>query len=91
MTPRETSKNINAKWHLNMINKVTFFLKWLFTQGVNGLFSHHLRFSFNGETPASMQMTESPKNMNTMNGKMWVEDRVTCPSESTSTKRKIQQ
>jgi hypothetical protein len=35
------------------------------------------------DMPASMQMTESPKNTNTMNSEMRVEGRVTCPSKST--------
>ena len=35
--------------------------------------------------PASAQMTESPKNTNTLNGRIRVEGRVTRPSKSTST------
>ena len=35
--------------------------------------------------PASTQMTESPINTNTMNGRMRVEGRVTRPSKSTPT------
>ena len=38
--------------------------------------------------PASAQMTESPINTNTMNGRMRVEGRVTCPSVSTPTEHR---
>ena len=38
------------------------------------------------DTPASTQMTESPINTNTMNGRMRVEGRVTRPPKSTPTK-----
>ena len=38
--------------------------------------------------PASAQITESLINTNTMNGRMRVEGRVTCPSKSTPTERR---
>ena len=40
------------------------------------------------DMPASTQMTESPINTNTMNGRMRVEGRVTRPPKSTPTKRR---
>ena len=42
-----------------------------------------------GDMPASMQMTELPKNTNTMNSRMRVEGSVICPSKSTPTEHRI--
>ena len=41
-----------------------------------------------GHMPASAQMTESPINTNTMNGRMRVEGRVTRPFKSTPTEHR---
>ena len=50
--------------------------------------STNMDFNYTDDTPASTQMTESPINTNTMNGRMRVEGRVTHPSKSTPTERR---
>ena len=48
----------------------------------------HFWNTLNVDMPASAQMIESPKNTNTMNGRMRAEGRVTHPSRSTPTEHR---